>query len=198
MDASMADRRRGGESGQRNRETPGHPALWEDNSFQRLPVQGVRLIALTPGQRQTVRTQIPASKFTTRMTTREQGTSDSMPSWVAYHPSVERRFAEGTRAIEQIARTAVDSSDELDFYPEPRPLLVGGHDQYAARLGPKTRMYEEVRGAKKSRWTGQDSAAGLRRDQQNFYNPVFFVDKSDADNSAFNAVACNGMRNNFI
>ena len=66
-------------------------------------------------------------------------------------------------------RDAVDSSDELDFHPDPRPLLAGGHDQHADRLEPKTRKYEVARGADKSRVTGQGLAAGPRRGRDDFY-----------------------------
>ena len=61
---------------------------------------------------------------------------------------------------------AVDSSDELDFYPDPPPLFVGGHDPHAGRLGPKTKECDNASEAGESRIvTGQVKAAGLNRDE---------------------------------
>ena len=85
---------------------------------------------------------------------------------------MEVQMNEGARAIEHIAIEAADSSDELDIPPDPRTLLAGGHDQHADRLGPETRKYEAVRGAEKSRGTGHDLAAGLRRGWQSFYTII--------------------------
>ena len=67
---------------------------------------------------------------------------------------------------------AVDSSDELDFYPDPHPLLAGGHEPYAGRLDPKTRKCETTRAAERSLWTGQNQTAGPRRVGENSYNSL--------------------------
>ena len=88
--------------------------------------------------------------------------------WAEYHRRIEEQKNEGRRAIEKISVVA-DSSDEPYIHMDPRPLLAGGQNPHAGRLGPKTRKYEVSRGAEKSRRTGQDQAASPRRDRQNFY-----------------------------
>ena len=88
--------------------------------------------------------------------------------WAEYHRRIKEQENEGRRAIERISVVA-DSSDEPYIHMDPHPLLAGGQNPHAGRLGPKTRKYEVARGAEKSRWTGQDQAAGPRRDRQNFY-----------------------------
>ena len=89
--------------------------------------------------------------------------------WVEYHRRIEGQKNEGRRAVERIS-AAADSSDEPYIHMDPHPLLAGGQNPHAGRLGPKTRKYEVARGAEKSLWTGQDQAAGPRRDRQSFYN----------------------------
>ena len=87
-------------------------------------------------------------------------------SWLDYHRVFEEQSRAGARAVERLARPAASTSDELDIYPAPRPLLVEGHRHslYADRLGPVTREWETAgHGADESRATGQDTAAGPRR-----------------------------------
>ena len=61
---------------------------------------------------------------------------------------------------------AVDSSDELDFYPDLRPSFVGGQKPHADRPGPQTEKCDNAREAGESRgWTRQVKAAGLNRDE---------------------------------
>ena len=93
------------------------------------------------------------SAFTTRMTTREQArvqlegtsmprlTEEQLPTWMEYHQRHTQQLAEGRRAIEKIARNAVDASNESDIHPDPRPLLDGGRTM-ADRLGPDSSIFE--------------------------------------------------------
>ena len=71
---------------------------------------------------------------------------------------------------DRVTRNAVDANDELDFYPDPHPLLVGGHEPHAGRLDPKTRKCETTRAAERSLWTGQNQTAGPRRVGENSYS----------------------------
>ena len=92
------------------------------------------------------------SAFTTRMTTREQArmdleetsmprlTEEQLPTWMEYHQRPAQRLAEGRRAIERIARNAVDASNEPDIHPDPHPLLDGGRTM-ADRLGPDSSIF---------------------------------------------------------
>ena len=90
---------------------------------------------------------------------RSVGAANGGPTWLEYRQAYEQRLAEGARAIERIRREAVDSSDELDIYPDPRPLFAGGHDPHADRLGPKTKECDNASEAGESRVaTGQVKA----------------------------------------
>ncbi len=100
-------------------------------------------------------TEMPTltSAFTTCMTTREQArvqlertsmprlTEEQLPTWMEYHQRHTQQLAEGRRAIERIARNAVDASNEPDIHPDPHPLLDGGGAN-ADRLGPKSSIFE--------------------------------------------------------
>ena len=100
-------------------------------------------------------TEMPTltSALTTRMTTREQArmdleetsmprlTEEQLPTWMEYHQRHAQQLAEGRRAIERIARDAVDSSNEPDIYLDPHPLLDGGRAR-ADRLGPESSIFE--------------------------------------------------------
>ena len=94
---------------------------------------------------------------------------EQLPTWMEYHQRHTQQLDEGRRAIERIARNAVDASNEPDIHPDPHPLLVGGHDPHAGRLDPKTRECETARAAGRSLWTGQNQKAGPRRAGQNSY-----------------------------
>ena len=73
---------------------------------------------------------------------------------------------------DQVDRETVDSSSEPYIYMDPHLLLAGGQMPHAGRLGPKTRECETARPAERSRWTGQDQAAGPRRDRQNSHSTI--------------------------
>ena len=99
-------------------------------------------------------TEMPTltSAFTTRMTTREQArmdleetsmprlTEEQLPTWMEYHQRHAQQLAEGRRAIERIARNAVDASNEPDIHPDPHPLLDGGRTM-VDRLGPDSSIF---------------------------------------------------------
>ena len=95
----------------------------------------------------TTRMPTLTSAFTTRMTTREQArmdleetsmprlTEERLPAWMEYHQRLAQQLAEGKRAIERIARDAVDASNEPDIHPDPHPLLDGG-ERWRTDLDP--------------------------------------------------------------
>ena len=101
-------------------------------------------------------TLVSAQAFATRMTAMEQArsrredvhrqaptTTKEDQSWIEYHRTHEQRLAEGERALEAIARTAADTSNEPDFHPDLHPRLEEGHGTpYADRSGPRSRFFE--------------------------------------------------------
>ena len=115
-------------------------------------------------------TEMPTltSAFTTRMTTREQArmdleetsmprpTEEQLPTWMEYHQQHTQQLDEGRRAIEKIARNAVDASNEPDIHPDPHPFLDGGGAN-ADRLGPKSRIFENGRPPNRAGADGFDS-----------------------------------------
>jgi hypothetical protein len=86
---------------------------------------------------------------------------------------------------DRVTRNAVDANDELDFYPDPHPLLVGGQEPHAGRRDPKTRECETARAAEWSLWTGQNQTAGPRRAGQNSYR-VLLCHDHDYDHIIYN------------
>ena len=126
----------------------------QDRSRITLPFQFNREdIPYVPPHTRTTGMPTLTSAFTTRMTTREQArmdleetstprlTEEQLYTWMEYHQRHAQQLAEGRRAIERIAMSAVDASKEPDIHPDPHPLLDGGGAN-ADRLGPKSSIFE--------------------------------------------------------
>ena len=89
--------------------------------------------------------------------------------WTEYYETFNQRLMDGGRALETISGRAVDTSDELDFHPDPHPLFVGGQKPHADRLEPqKTKKCDNATMAGTSRRaTGRakEEAAGRGGDE---------------------------------
>ena len=89
--------------------------------------------------------------------------------WYNLRPEIVPRVHARHRSEMEVA---VDSSDELDFYPDPRPLFAGGQKPHADRLEPqKTKKCDNATRAGTSRRAterAKDGAAGPGGDE--FHN----------------------------
>ena len=78
----------------------------------------------------------------------------------------EQRLRNGGQALAKISERVVDTSNELDIYPDPRLLSVGGQKPNADRLDPLIEKCDNARVARMDRSrTGQSEAAAPRRDE---------------------------------
>ena len=149
----------------------------------RLPFECDRAdIPFVPARSMTADAQAAALMFSTRMTAVEQArqddaqrsaltTMEGLP-WTAYHALFEQRLRDGERALEKIADRRVETSNEMDLYPDPRLLSVGGQRQNADRLDPVTEKCDNARAARAdgAGFGRGDADAGPRRDE--FHNGI--------------------------